>query len=246
MEPMKRMTVGVAIIFLMAIIAFVAIYIMIKNFEGNVELRSVFDEKSAGPQQEEIQAEPANVQVSHYEPEALPKSGASPESLAPDQETSPPSVVALESQIPSDVQRICDVIKEEDISKYLKVKDAIFPVYNERKTLADMMLDQERLWSQNQIRGHMFILMKMKVKKKQALGENELSEKRFHYITNALMEWILRTDEIEYEKKYIGEEDFFSKKTKGIVPCDENDNVFRTHREDISKTFMGDFELVDY
>lgn len=240
MEPMKRMTIAVSIIFLIAIIALVGIYFMLKKVENRMEMRGTIEEKEDSSQQEGIQQETHKFLESPHETVPMPESETSA------QESSPPSEAAIEGQMASSIQQECDIISEEDIAKYLKAKEIIFPAYSKKRYMADLMLNQKKLWQPPEIRTHMIILMDMKVKKKLALEDSELTEKRFHYITNALMEWVFRTKEIKYKKKYVGDEDFYSKKINGILPCEENDQLFKKHKENILKTFMGDFELVDY
>jgi hypothetical protein len=246
MEPMKRMSITVAVILVIAVLALGAVYMMTKKLGQRVEMRSVFEETGERPPQEEVTMESPETS------ESLPESETPvPGSPTPDLPAGKPLAeisdakesTKLESSAPAEQ---CDIIPPDDISKYLKVKDSVFTVYNENKVLADMMLNQERKWRPEHITNHMWILMEIKVEKKKALKDAELAEKRYHLISNALMEWILRTDEVTYEKKYIGEDDFYRKKIDPIIPCEENDQLFVKNKESILKTFMGDFELVDY
>lgn len=241
MEPMKRMSITVAVILVLAVLSLGAVYVMTKKLGQRVEMRSVFEETSESPPQEEVTMESSDARESLPESETpVPESPAGkPSAEISDAKES----MKQESSAPAEQ---CDIIQPDDISKYLKVKDSVFTVYNENKVLADMMLNQERRWRPEHITNHMWILMETKIEKKKALKDAELAEKRYHLISNALMEWILRTNEITYEKKYIGEDDYYRKKIDPIVPCEENDQLFMKNKESILKTFMGDFELVDY
>lgn len=237
MEPMKRMSITVAIILVVAIIALGLIFVMMKKLEKGAKMQLPLESASEMTKKGEGALEPALEKKPSSESETSESAASEPSSS---------SVAMEEKQNSGSSEAKCDVISDEDMAHYLKIKEALFPVYSENKVQADMMLDQEQLWRSEQIHQHMLILMDMKVKKKQSLRDSGFSEKRFLYITNAMMEWIFRTKEIEYEKKYVGEEDFYLKKIDPIVPCRENDSLFEQNKENILKTFMGDFELVDY
>ncbi len=241
MEPMKRMSITIAVIMVIAILALGAVYMMARKLEKRAEVRSVLEESGETTLKEEVAMEPS------YAGESRPESESTiAESPAVEPSAEIPTAEGSKTPESPDPTERCDIIQGDDFLKYLKIKDSVFAVYRDNRILSDMMLDQERRWSPDLINKHMWILMEMKLKKKKALKEAEFAEKRFHYISNALMEWVLRTNEIVYEKKYIGEEDFYSKKVDPIVPCEENDQLFMANKENILKTFMGDFELVDY
>ncbi len=246
MEPMKRMSITVAVILILAVLALGVVYMMAKKLGQRVEMKSVYEETGESPPQEKVLLESPSVRESLHDSETPAQKSATAESQAVEKSLEGSDAKESIQQGPSSPAESCDRIPPEDISKYLQVKDAVFAVYDKNKVLADMMLNQERKWSPDHITNHMWILMEFKIEKKKALKAAELAEKRYHLISNALMEWILRTNEVTYEKKYVGEEDFYRKKIDPIVPCEENDQLFIKNKESILKTFMGDFELVDY
>jgi hypothetical protein len=139
-----------------------------------------------------------------------------------------------------------DIIGEDELVKYLKIKKKVFPVYNRNRGLSDIMLNQNAKWGYEEIKSHMSILGDMRITKKVSLRDNDLAESRYTYISSAIMEWVLRTGSILYTKKYIGDDSFFTSKLSKIVACPENDALFDRHKDEIAETFMGDFELVDY
>lgn len=219
---------------------------MTKKLGQRVEMKSVYEETSESPPQEEVIPESPAVHESLPDSDKLAQESTAAELQAVEKSIEESDAQESIQQGPSPYAESCDRIQPEDMSKYLQVKDSVFAVYDKNKVLADMMLNQERKWRPEHITNHMWILMEFKIEKKKALKAAEFAEKRYHLVSNALMEWILRTNEVTYEKKYVGEEDFYSKKIDPIVPCEENDQLFIKNKESILKTFMGDFELVDY
>lgn len=229
MDPVKRMVLIGVVIVLVGLLVLFGIYYSGKRLQSSSRVM---------PAQEERKVEEV----------PLPEQRTGPVDAEPVQEPqdAQTSAVPGSQQTEGASSAKVDIIGEDELAKYLKIKDKVFPVYNRERGLSDIMLNQNAKWGYEEIMSHMAILGNMRIKKKVGLRDNDLAESRYTYISSAIMEWVLRTGSIPYKKKYIGDESFFTSKLSKVVSCPENDALFDRHKDQIAQTFMGDFELVDY
>ncbi|MEW5807651.1 MAG: hypothetical protein AB1756_09945 [Acidobacteriota bacterium] len=242
MEPMKRITLGVFIILLIGTVALFAIYMSVKKLGEQAGARQA---REAAREAAEIQRTESGIGSEKQEEISAPGEKVTAEGVG---SVSIPGTEALAEKgkhLAEISGKGMNIISEEELLKYLKVKDEIFPAYNKHRHVSDLMLDQTRKWGPGQVKTHMIILGDMMVRKKRGLRDNDLKESRFNQISCAVLEWVRRTRSIPYESLYKGDESFFNK-VSSVSPCAENDTLFDKHKETISKTFMGDFELADY
>ncbi len=249
MDPMKRMIIIVGILLIVAAASLYGIYYSgkrLKERSGTIPAQDLA--KDQATRIEERQIETAD-EPEKGEAEAEPVQ----ETLVPNTEQQ-----ELASEDLVDENRIakseadeaspnqCDRIGEEELLKYLKAKEGVFSIYSERKNYTDWMLNQKAKWGDEQVRTHMRTLGRMRIAKMGGLRDNDLKESRYVFLSSTIFEWAVRTKSLPYQRKYNGEEVFFTSKLSKVIPCADNDGLFERHKDALAATFMGDFELVDY
>ncbi len=249
MDPMKRMVIIIVILLIVAAAALYGIYYSGKRLQqrsGTISAQETVEDQATPV---EVQQTETTDEAEKGEAEAA-QVKETPVPIAKEQETAKESMGdknrIAESEVEEASHEQCDPLSEEELLSYLKAKEGVFEIYNERRNYTDWMLNQQAKWGEDQISAHMRTLGKMKIAKMRGLRDNNLKESRYVLLSSTIFEWAVRTKSLPYTRKYNGEETFFTSKLSKVIPCAENDGLFERHKDSLAATFMGDFELVDY